>query len=143
MTRVYISFSRVPPLIELYDACERVRLEACPADECTVDVRLRHQVGDVFRFDGPSVKNTDRIGGIGSPSFLQDPAQEGVDLLCLFGGGRLSRPDRPDRLVGDDDLRRLRPRDPFEPRSQLPPPHLERFPPFPLLARLPPAPAGE
>ena len=43
-------------------------VEACAADERTVDVRLAHEAGDVRRLDGAAVKDARCFGHVRRPS---------------------------------------------------------------------------
>lgn len=45
-----------------YDRHKRIRLEAGPADQSPVDIRLGHQLGDILRLDASPVLEAQRFG---------------------------------------------------------------------------------
>src|SRR5215212_8204285 len=82
---------------------ERPGLQARAADERAVHVRLFHQPRDVVGFDRAAVEDAERGG-----RFLREPTRENapdkrVHLLRLLRRRCTSRPDGPDRFVGDND----------------------------------------
>jgi hypothetical protein len=90
------------------DARELGDIETRTTDQGTVDVRLAHESGDVRGLDRATVEDPGCRCGIRSDALDQDGAQLAGDLFCLLGGRGLSRADRPDRLVRDDEVRSIR-----------------------------------
>src|SRR5262249_4197844 len=84
---------------ELDDAHERIHLQACPAYQRTVDVRLRHQRVDVVRLDAPAIQDTARLRGLLVSHFGEHTANQRVHFLSLLRRGDLASADRPYRLV--------------------------------------------
>ena len=73
---------------------ERVDVERGTADERAVDVGLGEELGGVVGLDRAAVEDRD----------VDQAADERVRLLRLLGRRGLAGADRPDRLVGDDEV---------------------------------------
>src|SRR3954453_9631666 len=84
------------------DRCEVRGVKAGAADEGAVDVGQREQLGGVGGLDRAAVEDPDLVarGAAGA----EDVADEGARVLGLLGGRGAAGADRPDRLVGDDDV---------------------------------------
>src|SRR5262245_21035720 len=72
-------------------------------NEGAVDVRLRHDAGDVVRLHRASVKDTDSGGHRVAEPLGESPPDRAAYLLGIVGRGHLPGADRPDRLVRHDD----------------------------------------
>ena len=86
----------------LHDPQERVGLQARPADQCPVHVRLRHQPGGVLGGDGTAVEDGKPSGDFLAIELGQPHPDDVLGGLGLLRGGNLAGADGPDRLVGDD-----------------------------------------
>src|SRR5829696_5901158 len=86
----------------LYDRREVLRIETGTADQGPVDVGLAQQLGCVAGLDRAAVEDPHAVGL--RPALAQDVADVGDRLLRLLRGRGATGADRPDRLVGDDDL---------------------------------------
>ena len=73
---------------------ERFHVERGAADERAVDVRLGEQLGRVVRLDRAAVEHR----------HVEQALDERVRLLGDLGRRGLAGADRPDRLVGDDEV---------------------------------------
>ena len=91
-------------LLEPDDARELVDVEARAADEGAVDVRLAHERRDVRRLHRAAVEDARRRRPHPPEQLGDERAKRRADLLGLLGRRRLAGADRPDRLVGDDDV---------------------------------------
>ena len=112
-------FTRVLELRrDLDDAGERVRVEAGPADERPVDVGQRQQLLGVLGLERAAVEDPHGLAGL-LVEALDERAHERDGLLGLLGGRAAAGADRPDRLVGDDDLGQALERDLLEPLLDL------------------------
>ncbi len=85
------------------DGGEGVGLEGRTADKGAVDVRLRHEFGCVFGFDGAAVLDAHFVCRGLSEGVGEDAADVGVGFLCFLGGGGESGADGPYGFIGDDD----------------------------------------
>src|SRR5947209_8552547 len=98
-----ISRALLASLSCLGDSQKLVRLEAGAADQRAVDIARGQQFAGVAALDRAAVKQAHaaRIG--------DQPAQHLADVRMRCGdlrrGRRLAGADRPDRLIGDDELR--------------------------------------
>src|SRR5664280_868208 len=134
--RVYTRCSLLRPAVltgsSVDDSPKSFHVKACPADQGAVDVLLPEQHGGVVGLDAATVEDP-QAGRGGLPEQLPGAAtQGGVCLLGLGRGGGLSRPDRPDRLVRERQVRRVEPLD----RGALPFQHRQRLASLALLERL-------
>src|SRR3954469_15789492 len=93
-------------VVETADRSELVGLEARATHESTVDVRLRHDRGDVGRLHGAAVQDPDRVGGVAVQLADLGP-DAGADLLGVLRRRDLAGADRPDRLVREHQARHL------------------------------------
>src|SRR5438128_12209179 len=75
---------------------EAARIEACAADECAVDIWLRHERPGIVRLHTAAVLNPHLVGGGLIRDFSERPANERVCFLRLFRSRGLSGPDGPD-----------------------------------------------
>ena len=73
------------------------------ADERAVDVRQRQQLGRVVGLQRAAVEDPHGLAGL-LVAVLDERAHERDRVLRLLGRGDEPGADRPDRLVGDDDL---------------------------------------
>src|SRR5689334_5590746 len=84
------------------DLRETFGLEARPADQPPVDVRLPHQLRDVLGFDTAAVEDLHPVRDLRSGDLRDDLADESVHLLRRFGGGGSAGADRPYGFVSGD-----------------------------------------
>jgi len=80
-----------------------VRIKACSANQCSVNVGFPHQLPNVFRFYRTAVDDPGFPGRLGAVPFGQQRTDEPVHFLSLRRRSGLSGTDRPDRLVSDND----------------------------------------
>src|SRR5438094_1659010 len=85
------------------DRGEVVGVERCAADQPAVAVGQREQLVRVVGLHRPAVEDPHALGGVLRP-VPDERAAEPERVLRLLGRGHLPRPDRPDRLVRDDDV---------------------------------------
>src|SRR5262249_55664777 len=83
------------------DLGEAAGIEAGATNECTVDVRLGHQIARVVRFHAAAVLNPNLVGRRFVGHFAQRMTNERVRFLRLLRGRVTPGSDRPDRFVGD------------------------------------------
>src|SRR6266446_6555554 len=87
------------PLHEIYDRCERLRVEACPAHKRAVQFFLRYQPPNVVGLDAAAIKNPQR-GGMTHRKLLPSASpEESVSIGGNFGGRGTARANGPDWLV--------------------------------------------
>src|SRR6267378_6875714 len=95
------------PLPEIYDCCERLRVEACPAHKRAVQFFLRHQPLNVVRLDAATIKNPQR-GGLTHGKLLPSASpEESVSISGNFGGCSTARANGPDWLVRNQNTGEL------------------------------------
>src|SRR5262249_60841023 len=82
------------------DGQDQVRIQAGPADEGAVHVRLRQERRDIFRLHAAAVLNRKRPGRFLAKLFRRQLAKEDMRFLGLLRGGVVPGADGPDRLVG-------------------------------------------
>src|SRR5262245_3193152 len=92
----------MPSGSEPHDTREVVGIERGAADEGAVDIRHRHEVGDVARLHTAAVEDANRAGGLLVEHVPQRGADDGDGRVGVLGGGVATGADGPDRLVGDD-----------------------------------------
>ena len=97
---------------EVDDGGERVCLKACTSHQCAVYVGLSHESFDVFGFNTSPVEDPHFIRCFLVVEARQKLPDERVRFLCLGVGGCSTGADRPNRLVGDNDVVELLPGDP-------------------------------
>ena len=85
---------------------EGIRLQACPAYQSAVNVRLRHERCNIFRLHAPPIKDPDALGRIRAECVLEPFSNKLVYVLGLLRRGRLARPYSPDRLIGQNCRKR-------------------------------------
>src|SRR5205814_75989 len=73
---------------------ERFHFQRSAADERTVDVTLREELDNVVGLDRTAVEHR----------HVEEAFDQRMCFLRLLWGCRLARADRPDRLVGDDQV---------------------------------------
>ena len=93
--------------VELTDRGKLCGVEGGSADQCAVDVALRHDPGDVGRLDRAAVEHAHAVGEVAAVELGQPGPDRGADLLRVGGRGHLAGADRPHRLVGHHDAGRL------------------------------------
>ena len=86
---------------------EGVGLERGAADETAVDVLLSGQSSGVLGLHAAAVLDNRVLGDFSAEHVGQSLADERVGLLRHFRGSGLARSDRPDRLVGNRDVRHV------------------------------------
>ncbi len=86
------------------DLGEGVRLKRRAADESAVDVIQRQQLGGVLRLHRPAVEDPHPLRRR-SVAIADQRPDEADRFLRLIGRRRAAGADRPDRLIGDHDLR--------------------------------------
>src|SRR5690242_16140723 len=83
------------------DADEVVRIQACTADQCTVDVLLPQQLFGIAALHRAAVQDPyarrECLTAFGEPT-----ANGGAHFLSILGRGGPPGADRPHRLVRDD-----------------------------------------
>src|SRR6267378_7694767 len=95
------------PLHEIYDRCERLRVEACPAHKRAVQFFLRHQPPNIVRLDAAAIKNPQR-GGLTHRKLLPGASpEEPVSFGGNFGGRGTARANGPDWLVRNQNTGEL------------------------------------
>jgi hypothetical protein len=82
---------------------ERNDVQAGPADQRPVDVRLLHQVGNIFRCDASPIENGDLRRPFASIPAGDPFPDEPMYLFRLRRCSRSAGTDRPDRFVGDQE----------------------------------------
>ena len=90
--------------IEIDDGGEVLGAEGGAADEAAVDLGLCHEALAVFGVHGAAVLNAHPADVLARIDLLHAFSDVADGLVGLCVGGRLSRADGPDGLVGDDDL---------------------------------------
>ena len=93
-------------------------VEAGAADERAVDVGQRQQLLGVLGLQRAAVEDPHRLAGV-LVDALDERTHEGDRLLRLLRRRAAARADRPDRLVGHDDLGQPLDRDLLEPLLDL------------------------
>src|SRR5690348_5718409 len=99
LTRATIS-----PLTPRRDRQKIRRLQARAADQRAVDVGDRHQFGRIRWFDGAAIEDAD-LRALGLETARELIADEAMHLLDILRLRRQPRADRPDRLIGDHEIR--------------------------------------
>src|SRR6185436_15320833 len=84
-------------------------VEAGAADQRSVDVGLGHQLRRIVGLHRAAVEDANRVSR--AAAYSKGVADEGAGFLSLLWGRRTPGADRPDRLVGDHDLRDCAPID--------------------------------
>src|SRR6266536_2079164 len=97
----------IPLGLVMDDAQEAFGLQASAPYQGPVNVRLTHQVPDVFRLDTPTVQNANRGCCLLSKVFSEPMADCGMDFLGNFGRRCTSSSNRPDRFVGENDTQKV------------------------------------
>ncbi len=97
--------SPTPASLGRGDDTEKVGgFEAGPADERAIDIRQRQDLAGIVRFDRTPIKDADRppavAEAVGQTGRVYGRAPPGMSSLDAVS----SRPDRPNRLVGDDQI---------------------------------------
>src|SRR3989304_4685235 len=97
--------ARMPPPLpapgrRAHDGREGLGIQARAADEGTVDFRLGDELADVLRRDAAPVEHARLLRPSPDPPG-QPAADQPADAVRLRAGGRPSRADGPDGLVGD------------------------------------------
>src|SRR5690606_13872824 len=89
------------------DRGEVLGREGGASDERPVDVGPGHDRRDIAGLDRAAVEDADRLRGLGRVHLRQRLPDGGTHLLGVLWRRDLTRPDGPDRLVGDDERGRL------------------------------------
>src|SRR5580704_6843517 len=84
---------------------ELVSLEAGAADQRAVDIVDAEQLLGIRRLDGAAVENPNALPGIAITG-AKPLADEAVHVENIVLGRRHAGADRPDRLIGDDEIRK-------------------------------------
>ncbi len=77
--------------------------EAGAADQRAVHVAAGKRFGGVLRLDRAAIENADAAAEV-AVALDQGGADRAVHILDVVGRGDVARADRPDRLIGDDQL---------------------------------------
>src|SRR6266498_1673158 len=85
----------------LNDLGEAAWVEAGPADEGAVDVRLAHEFARVLWFNAAAVLNADSLSRSVVSHFVQSVTYKSARFLRLLWRSVAPGANRPDRLVGD------------------------------------------
>ena len=86
------------------DGSKRLDLQACAADQGTIDIRLLHVLDDVVGFDATAVLDTNGFGNIVPVQVTERSTDNAPDNVVRdFAAGAAPGANRPDRLVGDDE----------------------------------------
>src|SRR5580693_5657480 len=75
-------------------------IQAGPADQRPVDVRLGHDRGHVIGLHRPAIQNTHTSGRFAAVNGGNAVSDRAAHLLGVLRRGHLARPDGPDRLIG-------------------------------------------
>ena len=87
------------------DDCQEIlRLQARAADQRAIDVGLAEQRRRVVRLDAAAVLDDERLRRRLAAQLADALADERMRILGLLRRGVDAGADRPDRLVGDDDV---------------------------------------
>lgn len=87
---------------ELNDRTKFAHIQACAPDECAIDVRALHQGGNVGGLDRAAIKNSRGFCSLRAMNLRDRFTERSCDVIGLVGRCSLSRPDRPNGLLGDD-----------------------------------------
>src|SRR6266513_4938949 len=88
----------------LHNLGEAAGIEAGAADECPINIRLRHQRARIFRFHAAAILDPNAIGRRRVRQLRKRFANKCVCFLRLLGCSITAGADSPDRLVGDDSF---------------------------------------
>ena len=113
---------------------EAVDLQRRAADEPAVDVRLRHELGDVVRRDGAAVEDAHAVGDGAGDARARSRRISAIASCAVGAVGGEPGADRPHRLVGDDEVRPTV--DAVEAAARLADEHVVRLAGLALLQRL-------
>jgi hypothetical protein len=94
--------------LKVDDGTEADGVEAGSADECAVDVGLRHETFDIVGLYAAAVEDTGLGGSFRAVLGGYQTAEVAVCGGCHVGGCGLAGSDGPDGFVGDSDLSELR-----------------------------------
>src|SRR5574344_2169470 len=89
----YYSFNRTGLVVN--DLAEVFCLQGSAANECTVDIRLLHEVSNRSRFYAAAVLDTDCISARLAKYLSNSLADMSADFLSLLERSRLARADSP------------------------------------------------
>src|SRR5258708_15453807 len=79
----------------VYYRRERLRVQAGPADQRTIQLFLSHQSLDVVGFDAAAIQNAQGLGLLGGELSLRAPAKKAVRRGRNFRRCRLARANSP------------------------------------------------
>src|SRR5579863_164234 len=96
-----------PLLSEIHDGGKSLCIEACAADQRSVNFHLSHQSLDVVGFDAAAVEDSQTGSAFGSKTCRRLLPQEPVRFGRHFRRRRAARANRPNRLVSKNDTREL------------------------------------
>src|SRR5207253_892322 len=118
------------------DLREALDVEARATDERTIHIVFRDELGDIVRLHASPVEKMTAIRGVGAEPLPEPLANVCMRLAGLRRRRRPARPDRPYRLVGDNQLGQLRGTDAVEALLDLSIQDRQRLAPLALLERL-------
>src|SRR5215813_3133212 len=101
------------------DGDEARGLQAGPAQEHAVDIRLLGERGRVVRLDAAAIEDADGLSQVLRAKVGEDPPQISVNLGSLARRGVVASSDRPHRLVGQTAPAGLLGRQARQPRPEL------------------------
>ena len=98
----YIDSERANAL-KIHDGRKLLRVQACAADQRPINLDLRHQSLDIVGFDAAPIKDAQAAARSTVNILGSHTAQKSVRICGNFRGCGAPGPDRPDRLVSDDN----------------------------------------
>src|SRR3989338_4156201 len=78
---------------------ESVGFKTSATHKRAINIRLRHQVGDIVRLDASSVQNSKAPRRVFPESFSDFLADKSMNFLGLIRRGHFTRADCPNRFV--------------------------------------------
>ncbi len=82
-------------LLVINNPGKRFGLEACATDQCTINVRLRHQAGNIFGLDRATINYSQVASGLIRVPIRENAPDKRVHFLRLLRRRRTSGTDGP------------------------------------------------